>query len=59
MCNMWFVHDYFLATWVYMLETVCNTVKRLWKSQIAPFSAIIITIIIIFILLSYIAIISR
>ena len=31
MCCTWFAHDCARATWAYMLETVCSTVRRLSK----------------------------
>ena len=46
MCCMWFAHDCALAIWEYMLETVHSAVRRLSKSQIAPFNVIISIIII-------------
>ena len=32
MCCTWFAHDCTWATWVYVLETVCGTVRRLSKN---------------------------
>ena len=46
MCCTWFAHDCALAIWVYVLETVHGTVRRLWKSWIAPFFKVIFIIII-------------
>ena len=44
MCCTWFAHKCALATWAYMLETVRGAVRRLSKSRIMPFTAVIIII---------------
>ena len=42
---LWFAHDCTQVTWMSVFETVWDAVRRLWKSRIAPSSAVVISII--------------